>query len=659
MSKTEYERLCNEAWKHNYHYYIEHAPQISDEEFDALLKKIEAIEKAHPEWLDPSSPTQRVGEMVQGGFKTHKHEQPMLSLANTYSKEELVEFFTRVQKWVGSKNLAFSAELKMDGIAISLLFEKGVFIRGLTRGDGFQGDDVTSNLKTIEALPLRLRHSSLERLEIRGEVFMPRRTFLQLNEEREKQGLPLWANPRNAAAGALKLLDPQESKRRGLSLVTYGVVGDVLGDSQFEVHQALSKLGLPTLKERAYCQTVEEILAFAESIRLKRESLPFDIDGIVIKLDSLREQEELGATGKHPRWAIAYKFAAEQAVARLLDITLQVGRTGVITPVAELEPTLLAGSTISRASLYNADEIFKKDFRVGDLVVIEKGGDVIPKVVKTVQKGENSSPWKPPKYCPSCHSTLVKEEGEVAWRCPNQKGCPAQKLRGLIYFVSKDAMDVENLGEKLVEQLISRGFVERFSDFYRLKKQDLLELEGIKEKAASQVLKGLEVSKQRSLARLIFALGIRYIGKTAAEKIAFAVSTPEKILDLTEEQLLALDGVGEVAARSFIEYFQDEAARDEYRTLLGFLDIQEEKREDIPFIFGKTFVVTGTFSRFSRKEIEDFIRRGGGKVGSSVTKKTDAVLVGEDPGSKREKANSLGITCMDEIAFLEKVKDFL
>ncbi len=656
---ADYLQLSDEIWKHNHRYYIEHAPTISDEEFDHLLKRLEEMEKRHPEWVTSASPTQRVNEALSTGFKTVTHSQPMLSLANSYSKEEVEDFIKRVAKLLENDSLTLTAELKMDGIAVSCLFEEGVFIRGLTRGDGKRGDDITPNLRTIRSLPLKLHGKKLPTtLEARGEVFMPKAVFQKLNQERQEKGEPLWANPRNAAAGSLKLLDPSLAAGRGLSVVFYACVesGEVPLEWQHDVHHYLSKVGLPTLTETATCHSVDDIWDFVNRIEKKRESLPYEIDGVVLKVDSLKDQKRLGTTGKSPRWAIAYKFQAEQATTEILGITVQVGRTGVLTPVAELKPVFLAGSTISRATLHNEEEVQRKDIRIGDSVVIEKGGDVIPKVDHVVVdlRPADSTPWKMPKKCPVCGTPVVKAEHEVALRCPNKRGCPAQKLRRLIYFASKQGLDIEHLGEKVVEQLVQKGFVTNPSDFYSLEASSLLELEGFKEKSVENLLNSIEASKKATLPEFIMALGVEHVGKETAELIAGRAGTIEALQELTEEDLLSLYGVGEKVAESVVTYFSDPDNLQELE-LLYERGLRPEKfvqtqTTDHPFS-GKTFVLTGTLHNYTRTSAGALIKERGGKVSSSVSKKTDYLLLGEDPGSKYDKAQSLGVPILTEEEF--------
>lgn len=659
MNKQDYDKLCEEIWRHNRLYYVEHAPLISDKEFDLLLKKLESVEKEHPEWITPSSPTQRVGEVLTEGFKSYKHETPMLSLANTYSKEEVDDFISRLHKLLGKKEIAFSCELKMDGIAVSIRYEDGRLVRGLTRGDGKVGDDITNNIKTIQALPLQLYGEEVPKLlEVRGEVFMPHKAFLEQNEAKAKRDEALWANPRNAAAGSLKLLDPKEASERGLSIVCYGLGEESTPDikTQTQVHSYLEQLGLPVLHLTDHCTNLDEIWAFTEKVAQERPQLPFDIDGVVIKLDNIKEQRKIGSTAKNPRWAVAYKFAAEQAVSRILDITVQVGRTGVLTPVAELEPVFVAGSTIARATLHNEDEVRRKDIRIGDAVIIEKGGDVIPKVVSVdvAQRPASSKPWYMPGHCPSCHASIERIEGEVAVRCPNSLKCPEQRMRRIIFFVGKDAMDIDHMGEKVVEQLFQKGYVNTPSDIYSLTEKELSTLEGFKEKSIQNVLASIERSRHVTLPKLIMALGIKHVGAGTAELLASKAGDLQNLSKLTYEELLEVDGIGDKVAEAITEYFADERNRAEIDRLLELgikpESVQVVKIENHSFE-GKTFVLTGTLEDYSRDDAAKLIKERGGKVSSSVSKNTDYVLAGEAAGSKLEKAEKLGVTVLSEAEF--------
>jgi DNA ligase (NAD+) len=637
---------------------VDQNPILSDEEFDHLFKKLEAIEKEHPDWISPTSPTQRVGETPLS-FKTVEHRIPMLSLANTYSKEEIADFIQRIHKLTGHKDLTFSCELKMDGVAISAKFEHGVFVQGVTRGDGKRGDDVTANMKTIEALPLKLYGGHAPALiEVRGEVFMPHKIFKKLNEERAAMEETLWANPRNAAAGSLKLLDPHEVAKRKLGIVFYGIADPSLVPitSQYDTHAYLQKLGLPILPHIAKAHHLDAIWKFAEHIRSVRPSLPFDIDGIVIKLDNLNEQNNLGVAGKNPRWAIAYKFAAEQAVTHIRDITVQVGRTGILTPVAELDPVFLAGSTISRATLHNEEEIQRKDIRVGDFVFIEKGGDVIPKVdrVDVSRRPPHAYPWKRPAHCPCCGSPVVKLEDEVAIRCPNVKNCPEQLLRRMEYFASKPAMDIDSLGEKVIHHLFTKGFVRYPSDIYRLTEEQLYQIPNFKEKSVHNLLGAIEKSRDVPLDKFIMSLGIKYVGQGTAEDLARAAGDIHALSKMNVDELLKIEGVGEKVASAIVEHFQDPYHKNELDRLLRYgVKPREIKIQRIAghLFEGKIFVLTGTLHKYKRSEAASLIKERGGRVTDSVSKKTSYLVVGEDPGSKLDKARELGVQVLTEMEF--------
>jgi DNA ligase (NAD+) len=657
-SQEEYHKLLDEVLKHAHLYYIENSPKISDYEYDQLYKKLEAMEKEHPEWISAISPTQRVGEAATMGFKQGTHKVPMMSLANTYSKEELEDFIKRVHKLLDKKEVDFCAELKMDGIAVSVRYEKGYYVRALTRGDGKRGDDITANLKTIRSVPLELKGSHIpDVLEIRGEVFMPLKVFQELNREQEEAGKEPWANPRNAAAGSLKLLDPKEVARRNLSAVFYGIAEGCPVESQYDVHKLLGKYGLPSFKEeyREICSDVQDIMKFADRIHALRNKLPFEIDGIVVKVDNLRYHDLLGFTGKSPRFACAYKFAPERALTRIREITVQVGRTGVLTPVAELEPVFLAGSTISRATLHNQEEVERKDIREGDWVFIEKGGDVIPKVVEVnlKKRPKDSHPWKMPKNCPCCKEKVVHHEGEVAVRCPNLF-CPAQQTRRIIYFASKDAMDIEHMGVKVVEQLVDKGLIKSVSDIYALTEKDLAQLDGFKEKSIQNLMESIERSKKVSLARFLLSLGIRYVGEGTAELLAEAAGDIEVLAKMSKEELLEIEGIGEKIAEAVVAYFKDSKHLKEIHTLLKRGVTPEApkriRRKDHAFS-GKTFVLTGTLKDYSRSEATELIKERGGKVTGSVSKNTDYVLAGEEPGSKLDRAHELKVKILSEAEF--------
>lgn len=663
MTHAEYLDLVEEMIEHDKRYYDQAKPAITDYEYDRKMARLVAYEKEHPQKIHPNSPAQRVSESPTEGFQQKAHLIPMYSLANTYSEEEVADFVKRVHKLLEKKEIRFCCELKMDGTAISLRYEKGKLIHALTRGNGKVGDDVTANIKTIKSVPLQLTGSRIpDLMEVRGEVFLSLATFRALNVAREEEGLEPFANPRNAAAGSLKLLDPQEVRKRNLRLVTYGIAErENFVATQFEVHGYLKKLGLPTVDSKYISRASNEadIMKFAANIHKERELLPFEIDGIVVKVDDLKSQQQLGHTGKTPRFAIAYKFAPEQAITRIEEITVQVGRSGVLTPVAELTPVGLAGSTISRATLHNQDEVTRKDIRVGDWVVIEKGGDVIPKVVSVELKKrpKDSKPWHMPKHCPICKTVVVHHKDEVAVRCPNQK-CLGQRVRRIIYFASKHAMDIEHMGEKVVEQLVEKGLVSRISDIYLLDEEKLSKLEGFKEKSIANLLDSVDASRTCPFSRFIMGLGIKYVGTETAELLAESMGDLDTLMHAKVEDLLAIGGIGEKTAAGIVEFFKDSDNREEIKLLLKHgvapQKIAKKKISGHPFA-GKTFVLTGTLEGYSRDEASALIKERGGKVTGSVSKNTSYVLVGEDPGSKYEKAKELNIPILTEQQFKKMV----
>ncbi len=659
MTKDEYLQLVEELKKHDELYFEKHSPQISDFEYDQLVKQVEKIESTHPEWITGASPTQQVGERPTKGFKQTEHKVPMLSLANSYNEADLKDFEKRIQKLLGRDNLLFSAELKMDGIAVSIRYEKGELVRALTRGNGFKGDDITANVKTICDLPKKLPSTAPEILEVRGEVYMPKKVFQKLNKKKEEAGEDVWANPRNAAAGSLKLLDSNQTKERELSIVVYGIAESAPDryKTQEIVHKSLKKLGFPVFSNKHFsiCSNVQDLLECSHNIELNREELPFEIDGMVFKLNELSYWDELGAAGKKPRYAIAYKFAPLQAKTVIEDIVVQVGRTGVLTPVAELKPVFLAGSTISRATLHNEHEIQRKDIRIGDTVVLEKGGDVIPKVVEVDHSKRDpfSTPWLMPDHCPICESLVYRKEGEVAVRCKNSS-CQAQNLRKLIFFVSKDAMNIDSLGDKVVAKLVEEGLVGRFSDIYKLSPNDIKELEGFQEKSISNLMESIKQSKNVTLDRFIFALGIPFVGIQTAELLAEKGETIEGVISLKEEDLLSIDGIGEKVADSVLDYFKNIDHLKEIEELLKYgIKPSNDKTKQVKdhLFLGKTFVLTGTLDGLSRNDARALIKERGGKISSSVSKKTDYVLVGDDPGSKYDKAKDLKVKILSEAEF--------
>ena len=658
MLKEDYHKLIEEIRKHDIAYYAKTSPIISDYAYDQLQKKLENIEQAHPDWISPASPTQRVSEMATSGFKQVQHTFPMLSLANTYSKGELEDFFKRIAKWSKETDIDFCAELKMDGVAVTVRYEKGIYARAVTRGDGKKGDDITANLKTVAALPLKLDLKDPPAvLEVRGEVFMSHGAFHSANQKKEEAGDEPWANPRNAAAGSLKLLDPKIVQTRKLSIVMYGIAEDTSHhlQSQFASHQFLEKIALPAFAphHRIQARSIEEILKFADRIELERNSLPFDIDGIVIKVDDFLLQVDIGTTARSPRWAVAYKFAPEQAETKICEITVQVGRSGVLTPVAELEPVSLAGSTIARATLHNREEIERKDIRIGDAVIIEKGGDVIPKVVQVIvaKRPKSSTPWHMPTQCPVCGSPVVHVEGEVAIRCPNRE-CSDQVLRRIAYFASKDAMDIEHMGPKVVHQLVEKGLVKTMADIYDLTEEEISILDGFKEKAVQNLIRSIDKSRKTTLPRFILSLGIKYVGEGIADLLATHAGDIDSLSAMTLDELVGIEGIGEKVAESVVSYFENPENLKEIHRLfhLGVKPERVKTQKGHPF-FGKTFVLTGSLESYSRLEAAAKIKERGGKVSGSVSKKTDYVLVGDEPGSKYDKAKELEIPILSEIEF--------
>lgn len=654
--KKEIEKLREEINYHNYKYYVENNPVISDYEFDKLMKKLEELEARYPEFITPDSPTQRVGEEPLEGFKTVEHKVPMLSLANTYNPQELREFDERVKKQVG--DVSYIVEPKIDGTGVALLYENGVFVRGATRGDGIRGDDITQNLKTIRSIPLRLQGNILSNVEVRGEVFMTRSGFKKYNEEQLKKGGQPFANPRNAAAGSLRQLDPKIVAQRPLDIFVYLISH---ADRKFETHEAaleaLQKAGFKINPLSKKVDNIEEAIKYCKELEKKRDSLDYDIDGAVLKVNSIEKQKILGSTTKNPRWAISYKFAAKQATTRLRNIDVQVGRTGALTPVAILEPVEIGGVTVSRATLHNFDELKRKDIRVGDWVLVERSGDVIPQVVKSIKErrtGEETIK-KIPQRCPVCNSEVKHTMGEVAVRCPN-KMCPARLKWRVKYFASRDAMDIDHLGESTIDKLMEKGLIENVADLYHLTKKDLLTLEGFKEKSAENLLESIEKSKHRDLSRLIYGLGIRYVGKYAAQLLALHYHSIDELAQASPDELREIEGLGDKTAEAIATYFATEENQKLIQQLKEAGVQTEEHTSALPeetLLKGKKFVFTGTLSDMSRSEAADLVKQKGGMVSSSVSKTIDYVVVGEKPGSKYEKAKKLGLTIINEKEFKE------
>jgi DNA ligase (NAD+) len=657
-------KLREEIEYHNYRYYVLDDPVISDVEFDSLMKELISLEDEHPELVTEDSPTQRVGALPITAFAQVVHRSPMMSLANTYSLQELKAFDTRVRKALPGEHVEYVAELKIDGLAVSLTYEDGYFARGATRGDGTRGEDVTHNLKTIRSIPMRLRHDNPVTVDVRGEVFMPGREFRKLNEERRLSGDALFANPRNAAAGSLRQMDPKITAARQLDIFAYGI-GDVSGvtlTTQMEVLDFLGKSGFRVNPNVKLCQNIDEVMDYAKSWNEKREDIDYDIDGVVVKVNSLEQQVRLGATARTPRWATAYKFPAKQGTTVVKDIIVQVGRTGALTPVALLEPVELAGSVVARATLHNEDIIRSKDIRLGDTVVVEKGGDIIPEVVKVItdRRTGNEREFRMPTTCPECGSDVIRAEGEVASRCAGE-ACPAQIREGIIFFASRNAMDIEGMGPQLVSQLLQSGLIRGFDDIYSLRFEDLVELERMGEKSAQNLQDAIRNSKRRPLHRLVNALGIRHVGERTARDLAVHFGSMDKLSEATYDELMGIPEVGPKVAESVVTFFKNTRNAEALRALQAQgVNMVEDTRtlssQKTNYFTGKTVVFTGALERFTRKEGEDAILASGGKASGSVGKNTDYVIAGKDPGSKYNKAKSLGVTVLTEEEFERMLK---
>lgn len=667
-TKQQIEKLREQIRHHDYRYYVLNQPEVSDKEYDDLLKKLKALEDAHPGLVTPDSPTQRVGGEPVKGFKTVKHRVKMLSLDNTYSFDELKDWGGRVKKGLHhTEKVEYTAELKIDGVSISLIYEDGSLVIGATRGDGETGEDVTLNLKTIPSIPLRLlrntQHPIPSTLEVRGEVYMSKKDFEDLNKARAREGDALFANPRNSAAGSLKLLDPKLVSERNLTcfIHSFGILEKGrTPEGQWEFLEQAKKWGLRTNPSNKLCGSLKEVIEFCEKWQEKRDALDYEIDGIVVKVNSFDQQKSLGFTLKSPRWACAYKFPAKQATTRLKDIKVQVGRTGVITPVAELEPVECAGVTIRHATLHNFDEIERLGVKIGDKVVLERAGEVIPKIIKAVESVRTGKEraFKIPAKCPACGGEITKEkEEEVAYRCVNPS-CPAQLERGLAHFASRGAMDIEGMGEAAVEQLMNNKMLKDFADIYFLNKEDLLKLELYKDKKAQNLLSAIEKSKRQPLSRLLFALGIRHVGEKAAFVLARRFGTMDKVMSAKKEEVDAIHEIGSVMAESIEDFFAQEGTKKLITKLKkAGVNMSEPKGKtgSSRALAGKTFVFTGELSGFSRQEAERLVRELGGNAGSSVSVKTDFVVAGEIPGSKYDKAKKLGVKIIGEKEFKEMI----
>ncbi|MFW6157408.1 MAG: NAD-dependent DNA ligase LigA [Balneolaceae bacterium] len=656
MNRTEAKKRVSELRElleqANRAYYQEARPFMSDRQFDAYLEELKKLEDQF-DLHDPASPTQRVGGEPSSVFETVTHPTPLLSLDNTYNEEELNDFDRRVREILGHTDFTYLIELKFDGACIRLRYENGALVLGATRGDGARGDDITRNIKTIRDIPLQLKNSYPAVAEVQGEAYMEREAFARLNEYRDEQGLTVFANPRNSTAGSLKMQNPREVARRPIRFFSFDLLIDDQENhmTQYEKMAMLNEMGLPVCEHYTLCTNIDEVHKKIDDWEQLRHSLPFETDGVVIKVNEDRFREELGTTSKAPRWAIAYKFEAEQGTTTIEDITLQVGRLGKITPVAELQPVQLAGTVVKRASLHNEDEIHRKDIRIGDQVVVEKAGEIIPQVISVVnpERENRSEPFHMPDNCPECGDKLVKFEGEVAWRCINPE-CPPQVRNRIEHFASRDAMDIEGLGEAVVEQLVDNQLIENYADLYTLEKEQILPLERMGEKSAQNLIDAIEKSKQQPLERLIFALGIRFVGKTVARDLAHSFKSMDKLMQADEETMTTIDAIGPKIAESVTAFFQNEKNRKIVETLRrhGLQFAAKEKDAESNTLKDKKFVLTGSLPTLTRKEAQSLIEKHGGRTSSSVSGNTDYLLAGESPGSKYDKAEKLGIPIIDE-----------
>lgn len=671
LIQTKIEELRRQLNRYNYEYYVLDSPTIEDRQFDILMRELEDLEKQYPQFQSPNSPTQRVGGQVNKGFVQAEHSFPMLSLSNTYSKEELIDFVNRTSQLLDGEKLEWVCELKYDGVAISLLYEEGKFVRALTRGDGVKGDEVSDNIRTIKSIPLELYGENIpSRFEIRGEVVFPHKAFEDFNLKRIENGEEPFANPRNAASGSIKLLDSKEVAQRKLECFLYYIIGDGIKENLHysRLQQARSwNFNVPQFV--AIAQGVDEIMEFINYWDEQRSNLPFDIDGIVIKLNDTNQWEKLGSTAKSPRWATAYKFKAEQAKSKLLEIEYQVGRTGVITPVAVFEPVKLAGTIVKRASVHNAEQIQKLDIRENDIVIIEKGGEIIPKIVG-VERQNTQSISQPIQFienCPICGAKLIKEEGEAAHYCPNYNHCPPQILGRFQHFVSKKAMNIDSLGAERIKILFSAGLIKDFSSFYTLKQEDIIGLgsfdkenkANIQEKGANNIIQAINKSKEVEFAKVLYALGIRYVGEVTAKRLAQTFKNIDSLIKASKEELMSVEDVGERIANSLLTYFSDQDNLELIAKLkdlgLQFEIKQSEKTSEK--LAGLAFVVSGTFSNFSREELKKIIEENSGKILSGVSSKTDYLICGENTGpQKKKQAEKFGVKMIEEQEFIDKLK---
>jgi DNA ligase (NAD+) len=657
--RKEAERLRSAVNEHNYRYYVLAQPEISDYEYDQLLKRLQQLEARHPELVTPDSPTQRVGGEPLKEFRSVAHESPMLSLDNTYSYEELAEFDVRVRKTVPRP--VYLAELKIDGVAVSLLYQGHRLEQGATRGDGITGDDITLNIRTVKSIPLVLRkkQKAFSRFEVRGEVYLPRARFAEINREREEEGLQVFANPRNAAAGTLKLLDPAMVQKRGLDCFIHTVPRspDRELETDWDVLRALTELGFKTVPEIRRLEGIDAVIEHCEEWASRRRDLGFDVDGMVVKLDRFADRDELGMTEKSPRWAVAYKYPPEQAETVVRRILVNVGRTGTATPVAEMDPVFISGTTVTHASLHNMDEIERKDIREADTVVIHKAGEIIPQVIKVLKKKRRRGTrrFKMPVGCPVCGAKLFKEAGEVAWRCVNAS-CPAMVKGRLLHFASRGALDIEGLGEKLVDQLVDQRIVQDLADLYALTAEQVASLDRMGQKSADNLIAALEASKQRPFHRLLYGLGIRHVGSHVARVLVQRFGSMEEIRDADPEDVAAVPGIGSAVAESVQNFFADRENVELVERLAGFgLKMKDESAGGPKPLLGRKFVLTGALKAWTREQASELVLSLGGTVSSSVSKKTDYVVAGEAAGSKLDRAKSLGVKVLSEDEFRELV----
>ena len=655
-------KLRTELHRHNHNYYVLDEPEISDYEFDQKLKELQELEEKHPEFYDENSPTLRVGGAVTKNFATVVHEHRMYSLSNSYSKEDLEDWEKRIKKQVDGE-VSYTCELKYDGASISLTYEKGILTKAVTRGDGFKGDDVTNNVRTIKSVPLKLKSDFPEKFEIRGEIVLPYEGFAHLNAARVEAGEEPYANPRNTASGSLKLQDSGEVAKRPLDCLLYNMVGNNLGiETQFESLEKARSWGFKVPDEAKLAKNINEVLNFVNFWDVHRHDLPYETDGVVIKVNSLQQQEELGYTAKSPRWAMAYKFKAEQETTVLNKITYQVGRTGAITPVANLEPVKLGGTVVKRASLHNADQIEKLDVRKGDTVFVEKGGEIIPKIVgvEFTKRDPDSEPTKYAERCPECDTELVRNEGEAQHFCPNFNGCPPQIIGRIQHYISRKALDIEGLGSETVTLFVNKGLIGNYADLYELKKEQILPLERMAEKSADNLINGIEKSKEMPFERVLFALGIRYVGETVAKKLARHFKSVEALINASREELEAVDEIGERIAESVADFFAAKENKEIVHRLEEYgvqLKISAEKfANQTNKLEGNVFVVSGTFD-IPRNELKKLIENNGGKVSGSISSKTNYLIAGENMGpSKLAKAESLGIKMLSEQEFMQLIE---